>query len=941
MYLSEPTPSPRAPRAGGPSSEHASEADRLGALHAYDILDTESEEGFDRITTLASRLLGVPIALVSLVDRDRQWFKSCVGLDAESTPRSESFCTHAIAQPGVMVVEDARADARFAENPLVTGPPHIRFYAGMPLSVAGGHRIGTLCVIDRAPRTLAASELETLESLAAFVVDELALRREVAERRAAEARYRTFFESANDAVLILRPEDEVVLEANKRAAELYGVSREALIGQSLRAFSRDDAGGRALVRRAERNGRLSFESPQQRADGTPLTVRVSASMIEFRGETAILSHNRDVTALKRAQEEVERREAHFRTLIHNSSDVITVLDGEGGIVYQSPSVRAVLGYAPEELVGESVFPHIHPDDAEAVGTAFAGLIAVPEQSVPATFRWRHRDGSWVYLEAVGTNCLGDPAVQGIVVNSRDVTRRLAAEAELRAATSRARRLALAVAHSVNGVMITDAEGRTEWCNEGFTRISGYSLDEMRGRIPGSVLQGPGTDAEARQRMRRAIERVEGFDVEVTNYHKNGQPYIIRIEAQPLFEEDATHSGFMAIETDVTDARRATAALRASEERYRTVVESVRDAVLQTDLEGRWTFLNPAWTEITGFTVEETLGRPSYEFVHPDERPRHDELFAPLVEGTAPFVRFETRYLTKSGGYRHVEVHAQLSHNAAGEVVGTSGTVTDLTDTRRFEAEREAREKTEEMLRLKSAFLNNMSHEIRTPLTGILGFAEVLAEEVGDEHREPVEVIHRSATRLRDTLNSVLDLAQLESGEVKMAPVALDLREEVREAMQLLEPLAEGKGLGLHLAAGPTPAAVDRTALHRIVNNLVGNAIKFTDEGHVFVEVEAAGADVRLRVSDTGPGIDAAFHGRVFEEFKQASEGLDRSHEGTGLGLAITRHLVEVMGGTVALESTVGEGAVFTVTLPRSSEPRSSEAAGADPGPADPNPTGAR
>ncbi|HEV2634982.1 MAG TPA: GAF domain-containing sensor histidine kinase [Actinocrinis sp.] len=142
------------------------EEDRLAALHALAILDTPREERFDRITRTAQRLLDAPIVMVSLVDRDRQWFKSCIGLEVRQTPRSVSFCARAIASGQMMVVEDAKLDPRFASNPLVLGPPHVRFYAGQPLTGPSGHRLGTLCVIDQHPRTLDAADRKALADLA-------------------------------------------------------------------------------------------------------------------------------------------------------------------------------------------------------------------------------------------------------------------------------------------------------------------------------------------------------------------------------------------------------------------------------------------------------------------------------------------------------------------------------------------------------------------------------------------------------------------------------------------------------------------------------------------------------------------------------------------------------------------------------------------------------
>jgi PAS domain S-box-containing protein len=236
---------------------------------------------------------------------------------------------------------------------------------------------------------------------------------------------------------------------------------------------------------------------------------------------------------------------------------------------------------------------------------------------------------------------------------------------------------------------------------------------------------------------------------------------------------------------------------------------------------------------------------------------------------------------------------------------------------RFAAER-AREEAEEMARLKSALLANMSHEIRTPLTAIIGFAEVLREEVPDEQQEYAKLIAHGGKRLLDTLNSVLDLARLDSGQERLRPEPLDVIEEVRSCARLLQPLVRAKGLALHLHADvqSLPACHDRAALGRVLHNLLGNAVKFTEEGEVRVVVRSTPDALTIQVSDTGIGIEAAFLPKLFTEFKQESEGHARSHEGTGLGLAISKRLVELMGGAITVASRKGIGTAFTVTLPR-------------------------
>jgi len=165
----------------------ANETERLAALRAYKILDTRPEERFDDLTKLAALICGVPISLISLIDRDRQWFKSKFGLGLEETPRAHAFCTHAIMQPEMFVVPDATQDERFAQNPLVTGDLHIRFYAGAPLAARDGHLLGTICVIDHEPHTLSDAQKEALEILSRMVIANIELRSDLSELRDALA----------------------------------------------------------------------------------------------------------------------------------------------------------------------------------------------------------------------------------------------------------------------------------------------------------------------------------------------------------------------------------------------------------------------------------------------------------------------------------------------------------------------------------------------------------------------------------------------------------------------------------------------------------------------------------------------------------------------------------------------------------------------------------
>ncbi|MDA0377846.1 MAG: ATP-binding protein, partial [Bacteroidetes bacterium] len=250
-----------------------------------------------------------------------------------------------------------------------------------------------------------------------------------------------------------------------------------------------------------------------------------------------------------------------------------------------------------------------------------------------------------------------------------------------------------------------------------------------------------------------------------------------------------------------------------------------------------------------------------------------------------------------------------------------------------------RDRAEEMARLKTAFLTNMTHEIRTPLSGIIGFAQVLDEELEDERKEFARLIQDAAKRLMSTINSVLDLSRLQADKEAFHLQQIDVSSVVAETVKLLEPLAERKDIGLEreLGVGVT-ARLDRHALEAIVNNLVGNAIKFTESGAVRIEVHQSEDEVELVVSDTGIGISESFLPHLFDEFRQEYMDADRLAEGSGLGLAITSRIVEKLGGCIEVASTIGQGSTFTVHLPRS---QSSDRPDRDATPAGQRPSGKR
>jgi PAS domain S-box-containing protein len=333
-------------------SDH--EHDRLAALGGYRILDTTPEEAFDELARLASSICDTPIALVSLVDATRQWFKARVGIDATETPRAGSFCDHAIIDDDLFIVEDAALDPRFRTNALVTGDPNIRFYAGAPLVSPDGHNLGTLCVIDKRPRGLNDDQCTALRALARQVMMQLELRRQIAERTNAERVLDRFFDLSID-LLCIAGMDGRFRRLNPAFETVLGYTREELMVRPFLDYVHpDDRGVTAVeldrLRRGEKT--VQFENRYICKDGSIRYFAWTASpAIDDR---LIYAAARDVTGAKMAEEALRRSEGRTRSIIDNALGGVITVNSRGTIESVNPAAELMFGCAAPELVGREL-----------------------------------------------------------------------------------------------------------------------------------------------------------------------------------------------------------------------------------------------------------------------------------------------------------------------------------------------------------------------------------------------------------------------------------------------------------------------------------------------------------------------------------------------------------------------------------------------------------
>ncbi|WP_309606915.1 PAS domain S-box protein [Phenylobacterium sp.] len=461
------------------------EADRLQALRSHGVLDTQAEGRFDRITALAADLFGMPISLVSLVDEERQWFKSHHGLDARETPRSWAFCDHAIrgGPDTVLVVPDATADPRFAGNPLVTGAPDIRFYAGATLATAQGHCLGTLCLIDTKPRTgLSEEEARRFKMLARLAMDELEVSRAIRE---AEERQRLLsMAEAMSGVGHWRVSPDGVVEWSDEVYRIHGVDRATFnpnVDSGVGFYLPQDqaAVARFVERALSHQEDFAFQLQLMRADGELRHV-VCKAVCELTptGETAaIIGVFQDLTDQVRDVERVKRGEARYRLLADNMGDVITRIGLDGSSNYISPAIEGLLGFTPQEMRGKPAQAFVSPEDHPLILEAFAELGAGLDRKT-VQHRATHKDGRTIWVETQFKMVRGeDQRPAAIVAVIRDASARHAAQEALAESEHRHRLIAESATDIISRMGI---DGRVRYFSPSVTAVTGYPVAQVTG-----------------------------------------------------------------------------------------------------------------------------------------------------------------------------------------------------------------------------------------------------------------------------------------------------------------------------------------------------------------------------------------------------------------------------------------------------------------------------
>lgn len=659
--------------------------------------------------------------------------------------------------------------------------------------------------------------------------------------------------------------------------------------------------------------------------------------------------------LKRKQDELARSEAQYRLLAENSGDIIFTLDFDLNYTYVSPAIFSIRGYRPEELMHRNITDTLSPESVAKVMEIFGDKLPLLKsekidsiEPVVLELQTFKKDGTPLWVEvkvSPSTDVNGKPV--GVLGVTRDISKRKATQEELR-------KLSRAVIQSPNSISITDVEGNFEYINPQFLYLTGYTPEEVLGKNP-RILKSGKQNRLFYQQLWETILAGNDWHGEFQNRKKNGDLYWVKTIISPLVNDEGKITHFVAVKEDITERKKM--------EKIHELQTNISDAIVSA--QGLDEFFHLIYNElihiiqtknfyiallneqtmmfsilfmsdsqeesISDFPAEKTL---SHYVVQKNKSQLVDKkMFTQLVKTgeinvvgppAEVWIGVPITHNEKAIGVmaiQNYEGEKTLSEEDLKILEYAAPAISVAIERKKFiEDLKIEKERAQAADRLKTAFLNNISHEVRTPLNGILGFGELLAQPglSDDEKSSYFDILRQSSDRLVNTITDFMDISLITSGNMKAEIKQVSVSDLFSKLSEPFEAGCHRKGL-IPVVQMENSRQIyfntDAELLVKVFRHILDNAVKFTSKGQITFGYRAGEETLSFFVKDTGKGIDAEMQKTVFDHFVQEDSRNIRGHEGSGLGLTISKGLVELLGGTISLESEKDRGTIVTISFP--------------------------
>jgi len=897
-----------------PAPLAANESERLAALHALHILDTEPDPAFDQITELASELCDCPIALVSLVDENRQWFKSRHGLQIHESDRDLSFCAHAILQNDIFEVPNALEDDRFADHPLVIGEPFVHFYAGVPLIDEQGHAVGTLCIIDSKPKKLTQQQRSVLRKLANQVNALLAARIDRLQAIAQEHTLALLLDAMPNAVVACNAEGKLT-QFNELAQAWHGADVKAISPDKWPEYF-------DLYHVEEDRHLLTHEVPLLRTWQGHVVENVEIKIcakhqaprwVNCNGRQ-LHAPNGDLLGAIVVMNDITRERQHALQVMEEKRHLNMVLKGtragtwdwniKTGEVLYNERWAEIIGYKLAELepIGIHTWQkYCHPDDYIKSKQLMYQHFTDPQSEYDCIVRMLHRAGHWVWVHARGRVYEWDEHGKPYKIAGThiDVTQQHRAQEQLLLSGQRFKGAFDAAAL---GIGIVSLDGRWAEVNQALCKMVGYTEQELLSLSFQDITYADDLNTDLTLIQQLLSGDIPCYQLKKRFVTKSGALVWVLIAVSMVRDSNGQPLHFVKQVEDMNQQTLTANALADNARFQKALFNNMAEAVIVINED----FYIEQSSKSAVLLLPALTGKGQTSL--------HDalpELVQPLQQMTGHIPttaasRFELDVDIPWRG--HMSLEFSLSKIFRNGKALWIVLIRDLSQAKRIE-------------RMKDEFVSTVSHELRTPLTSIRGALGLITAGVMGNVAEPIhnmlKIAEDNSQRLSLLINDLLDLEKLQAGKFELNFQDVDIIKLIDHLIEAMSPVAESYQVTIRRANNTAVTLhTDPSRLTQALSNLLSNACKYSPANdEVLINYKVLNDQLMIEVCDHGAGIPEEFRARIFTKFSQEDSSDTRGREGTGLGLAICKELVEQMGGRIGYESEPGQGACFWLTLP--------------------------